>query len=262
MPRKFVDLSIYLENDVLSRPAGVRAEDPVLHAREHLRADRALLPGLQEGRPARRRRLGGGVRAAVDPQRHAPRRALPLPLDDGRRSASRKPAIAIDDVPLGVVLPARREAGLPPLRRRLRGDRGRRRGGAATHRPRAQAAGDRGGQHPRRLALRPARLRRRPAAAWATRRRCTCWSAACASLAPTPGAGTRRSCTPRRSTARRHDASLIWEGHKAGRDIGYCHLEKLHNLEALPAARLLHQLLPAQDPRRVGRLDARGGDLR
>jgi len=32
-----------------------------------------------------------------------------------------------------------------------------------------------------------------------------------------------------------HDASLIWEGHKAGRHIGYCHLEKLHNLEALPA---------------------------
>ncbi|MDD0838886.1 cyclase family protein [Curvibacter sp. HBC61] len=28
--------------------------------------------------------------------------------------------------------------------------------------------------------------------------------------------------------------ALIWEGHKAGRDIGYCHLEKLHNLEALP----------------------------
>jgi len=33
-----------------------------------------------------------------------------------------------------------------------------------------------------------------------------------------------------------HDASLIWEGHKAGRDIGYCHLEKLHNLEALPSS--------------------------
>jgi kynurenine formamidase len=31
------------------------------------------------------------------------------------------------------------------------------------------------------------------------------------------------------------DASLIWEGHKASRHIGYCHLEKLHNLEALPA---------------------------
>jgi kynurenine formamidase len=31
------------------------------------------------------------------------------------------------------------------------------------------------------------------------------------------------------------DAAIIWEGHKAGRHIGYCHLEKLHNLEALPA---------------------------
>lgn len=31
------------------------------------------------------------------------------------------------------------------------------------------------------------------------------------------------------------NAKLIWEGHKAGRDIGYCHLEKLHNLETLPA---------------------------
>ncbi len=31
------------------------------------------------------------------------------------------------------------------------------------------------------------------------------------------------------------DAGLIWEGHRAGREIGYCHLEKLSNLEALPA---------------------------
>ncbi len=50
-----------------------------------------------------------------------------------------------------------------------------------------------------------------------------------------PGAGTRLSCTPKTNTRRPHDAGLIWEGHKAGRDIGYCHLEKLHNLEALPA---------------------------
>ena len=45
----------------------------------------------------------------------------------------------------------------------------------------------------------------------------------------------RLSCTPPRSTRTRRTRSLIWEGHKAGRDIGYCHLEKLHNLEALPA---------------------------
>lgn len=37
-----------------------------------------------------------------------------------------------------------------------------------------------------------------------------------------------------RKYAESHDASLIWEGHKAGRHIGYCHLEKLHNLEVLP----------------------------
>ena len=30
------------------------------------------------------------------------------------------------------------------------------------------------------------------------------------------------------------NADLIWEGHKAGREIGYCHLEKLHNLQKLP----------------------------
>ena len=32
------------------------------------------------------------------------------------------------------------------------------------------------------------------------------------------------------------NAKLIWEGHKAGRHIGYCHLEKLHNLEAVPSS--------------------------
>jgi kynurenine formamidase len=41
-------------------------------------------------------------------------------------------------------------------------------------------------------------------------------------------------------TAKRYaatgDASLIWEGHRAGREIGYCHIEKLHNLESLPAS--------------------------
>src|SRR5437016_3517612 len=30
------------------------------------------------------------------------------------------------------------------------------------------------------------------------------------------------------------DARIIWEGHKAGREIGYCHMEKLANLDALP----------------------------
>nr|WP_282571893.1 cyclase family protein [Roseomonas acroporae] len=38
----------------------------------------------------------------------------------------------------------------------------------------------------------------------------------------------------RRRVQETGDASLIWEGHRAGREIGYCHMEKLSNLEALP----------------------------
>lgn len=38
----------------------------------------------------------------------------------------------------------------------------------------------------------------------------------------------------RRKVAETGDASLIWEGHRAGREIGYCHLEKLANLDQLP----------------------------
>ena len=40
------------------------------------------------------------------------------------------------------------------------------------------------------------------------------------------------------------DTSLIREGHKAGRDIGYCHLEKLHNLEVLPASGFMVSCFP------------------
>jgi kynurenine formamidase len=35
---------------------------------------------------------------------------------------------------------------------------------------------------------------------------------------------------------RDHDPSIIWEGHKAGLVIGYCHIEKLSNLESLPSS--------------------------
>ncbi|MDE2200183.1 MAG: cyclase family protein [Rhodospirillales bacterium] len=38
----------------------------------------------------------------------------------------------------------------------------------------------------------------------------------------------------RRRVRETGDASLIWEGHRAGREIGYSHMEKLGNLEALP----------------------------
>jgi len=34
--------------------------------------------------------------------------------------------------------------------------------------------------------------------------------------------------------AKSHDPSIIWEGHRASMEIGYCHMEKLTNLETLP----------------------------
>lgn len=39
----------------------------------------------------------------------------------------------------------------------------------------------------------------------------------------------------RRAWEERGDPSLIWEGHRASVDIGYCHIEKLANLKSLPA---------------------------
>jgi len=39
----------------------------------------------------------------------------------------------------------------------------------------------------------------------------------------------------RKAWERDRDASIIWEGHYAGRETPYCHMEKLCNLEALPA---------------------------
>jgi kynurenine formamidase len=51
------------------------------------------------------------------------------------------------------------------------------------------------------------------------------------------------------------DASLIWEGHKAGRHIGYCHIEKLHNLEQLPSTGFTGVVLSrsrSSAPRRAG----------
>ncbi|MBT7562129.1 MAG: cyclase family protein [Proteobacteria bacterium] len=39
---------------------------------------------------------------------------------------------------------------------------------------------------------------------------------------------------------------IIWEGHKAGREIGYCHLEKLHNLEAIPSSGFMVSCFPVK----------------
>ena len=42
------------------------------------------------------------------------------------------------------------------------------------------------------------------------------------------------------------DASLIWEGHKAGREAGYCQIEKLTNLDQLPPTGFTVSCLPVK----------------
>ena len=87
--RRFVDLSIYLENDVISDPPpfGPKIQ---YHKHERRRADRAAsFPGLKK------EDLPDGAGWAVenvklvDPQRHPSRRALPLPSDDEQGRARR-----------------------------------------------------------------------------------------------------------------------------------------------------------------------------
>ena len=48
----------------------------------------------------------------------------------------------------------------------------------------------------------------------------------------------------RKRFAENRDPSIIWEGHKAGRDIGYCQMEKLANLHLLPSTGFLVSCFP------------------
>ena len=48
----------------------------------------------------------------------------------------------------------------------------------------------------------------------------------------------------RKRFAETRDPSIIWEGHIAGRDIGYCQLEKLANLHLLPPVGFLVSCFP------------------
>ncbi len=57
------------------------------------------------------------------------------------------------------------------------------------------------------------------------------------------------------------DVSLIWEGHRAGREIGYFQMEKLGNLAALPARRIRGGVLPGEGASRLGRMDPGGRDF-
>ena len=46
--------------------------------------------------------------------------------------------------------------------------------------------------------------------------------------------------------AETHDPAIVWEGHKASREIGYCHMEKLSNLDQLPTTGFMVSCFPVK----------------
>src|SRR5262249_44468428 len=223
------------------RSAGLWPEDRLFHPPADGGGRGQVLSRLARGGFARSRRLGDRVDPALDPQHHTPRRTVAFRLHHGPRQArdhNRRGTTRM-------VLSTRHQARLPSFPRWLCRQRGRRRSRARTHRSSARAAGDRAGERSAGAAYgRPEYVAKgcgmgREAPLYLLER------------------GVRVTGTdgwswdaPFVHTKEKYlapgDASLIWEGHRAGREIGYCPIEKLNNLEALPAKRFMVSCFPVK----------------
>jgi kynurenine formamidase len=229
MTRRFIDLSIYLENDVLSDPPGYRPKIAYLDHKSSLPEMLAFFPGLEA------QDLPAGEAWAIEKVELITHNGTHLDapyhfastMDQGRR------AITIDEVPLewcfqpgvkldfrhfpdGYVVTARDvEAELARIGHELKSLEivvvNTRAGSRYGHDDYVRSGCGMGREATLYLLERGVRLTGTDG--WS-------WDAPFVYTAEKYGAS--------------RDAGLIWEGHKAGRDIGYCHLEKLHNLEALP----------------------------
>ncbi len=244
MPRRFVDLSIYLENDVLSDPPPLAPKITYQSHQDTLPEFMAMLPGTTpadypEGQAAAAEWVTltthNGTHLDAPWHFHA--------TQDARLPGGARPSITIDEVPLewcfqpGVKLDFRH---LPD--------------GHVVTAAEVQAELDRIGHtlSPLEIVVVNTRAGGRYGQRDYLGAGCGMGHAATMFLLER---GVRLTGTdawswdaPFSYTARRvaetGDTSLIWEGHKAGRDIGYCHLEKLHNLEALPPTGFLISCFP------------------
>ncbi|MFM2403294.1 MAG: hypothetical protein RL223_1174 [Pseudomonadota bacterium] len=244
MPRRFVDLSIYLENDVLSDPPPLAPKITYQSHQDTLPEFMAMLPGTTpadypEGQAAAAEWVTltthNGTHLDAPWHFHA--------TQDAGLPGGARPSITIDEVPLewcfqpGVKLDFRH---LPD--------------GHVVTAAEVQAELDRIGHtlSPLEIVVVNTRAGSRYGQRDYLGAGCGMGHAATMFLLER---GVRLTGTdawswdaPFSYTARRvaetGDTSLIWEGHKAGRDIGYCHLEKLHNLEALPPTGFLISCFP------------------
>ncbi|RVQ65014.1 cyclase family protein [Croceicoccus ponticola] len=230
MARKFVDLSIYLENDVISDPPAYRPKIEYIDHEMSVSQVRRFFPGLQK------KDLPDGEAWAIEKVELITHNGthLDAPWHFASTMNQGERAITIDEVPLewcfqpGVKLDftgfddgyiitaadveaelARIEHELSPLEIVMINTKAGKRYGADDY---VDAGCGMGREATLYLLERGVRLTGTDAWSW-----------------DAPFSHTAQSY------AETENADLIWEGHKAGREIGYCHLEKLHNLEVLPA---------------------------
>jgi kynurenine formamidase len=233
MSRKFVDLSIYLENDVISDPPAFAPQIEYFTHKNTVEQIESFFPGLKASDLPDRE--GWAVEVVKLSTHNGTHLDAPYHFHSTMDAASgeAKPSITIDEVPLewcfqpGVKLDFRHfEDGyvvqakdmeaelkrightLQPLEIVLVNTRA---GSRYGHNDFVSAGCGIGYEATLYLLERGIRLTGTDAWSWD---------------APFVHTAKKYAAT--------QDSSLIWEGHKAGREIGYCHLEKLHNLESLP----------------------------
>ena len=198
MTRRIIDISVPLQSDIASDPPGTEPKIVYFDHKQSAPQVCAFFPGLTpadlpdgEGWAVERIDISTHNGTHLDAPWH-----FASTMDRGKRGHHHRRG------PARVVLPAGRQARLPPFPERLRGDARRRRGRIEAHRPYAAPARHRHRQHVGGTSAMASPTTCRRAAAWAGRPRSISPRAASRSPAPTPGHGTRPSSTRPKNSPR------------------------------------------------------------